>query len=445
MFTERLKGALDALGVRATRDPVDGEYVVPCPTCNFVVLITQAQATNAQKILGDIPHTVACERCGWTATGLPGEVAKAFVDAQGGAEKADDDGATCWDIDDILAYQPDPKDEIWEGGIMSRGEPMAIVGAPGVGKSRLALQAAICTILGYPFLKWKTNGVGLRWLFLQTENNARRLHHDLTKMLSVFPDKDLQERLRGQLAILKIDAMEFQRICMTDGHADRIWIDKLMNKYQPDIVVVDPLRDTTTGDLNKDSDMSAACSGITSVIRKGCPARVPFIVHHGRTGAAESAKVFGDDASSFGRNSKVLHGWLRSQINVSAAGVDHPEHVIFGCGKHSNGPRWEPFAARLDVDSMLYVVDDEFDLSSWGVGAKKEKSPSLGVGEVYQTLADAGGSLTGGKSNAGSLFSVLVKKGYGEKSVRDAIRLAILSNKIKESGYGKTVIYSVVE
>jgi hypothetical protein len=239
--------------------------------------------------------------------------------------------------------------------------------------------------------------------------------------------------------------MEFQRICMTDGHADRIWIDKLMNKYQPDIVVVDPLRDTTLGDLNKDADMSAACAGMKSVIRKGCPARVPFIVHHGRTGAAESAKVFGDDASSFGRNSKVLHGWLRSQINVSAAGVDHPEHVIFGCGKHSNGPRWEPFAARLDVDSMLYVVDDEFDLSSWGVGAKKEKSPSLGVGEVYQTLVEAGGSLKGGRGMKGSLFDAMRKKGYSEKAVISAISLAVMSSKIEQKGDGRAIIYSAIE
>jgi hypothetical protein len=76
-------------------------------------------------------------------------------------------------------------------------------------------------------------------------------------------------------------------------------------------------------------------------------------------------------------------------------------------------------------------------------GRWRKKSPSLGVGEVHQTLVDAGGSLTGGKSNAGSLFSVLVKKGYGEKSVRDAIRLALSSNKIQESGYGKRIVYSV--
>ena len=85
-------------------------------------------------------------------------------------------------LDKILSYASDPKEEIWPEGVLCMGVPTSIIGAPGVGKSRLILQAAICTILGKPFLRWQTNGFGLKWLFLQTENATRRLKSDLTAM-----------------------------------------------------------------------------------------------------------------------------------------------------------------------------------------------------------------------------------------------------------------------
>jgi len=116
----------------------------------------------------------------------------------------------------------------------------------------------------------------------------------------------------------------------------------------------------------------------------------------------EAGKVFGDDASSFARNSKVLYGWLRSQINVAAAGVDWPGVVIFGCGKCSNGPQWGAFAARLDDATMTYrrLEPDEFDLDEWAeaMGGKPRKTArqKLTPQQVAEVLGKAGGELRGG-------------------------------------------------
>lgn len=313
-------------------------------------------------------------------------------------------------LDSLLAYEPDPREEIWPGGVLSMGEAAGLIGAPGVGKSRLALQAALCTILGKEFLGWPTRGSGLRWLFLQTENSARRLKADLTAMTAHLPASH-KARLRDCFRVLDVGSLDFATICMTDGSPDRERILATLEAWPADVVVIDPLRDAGRGDPNKDADMTETCQGISSVVRHGNPQRVPLVIHHGRTGAAEAAKVFGDDAASFGRNSKVLHGWLRSQINVAPAGGDDPDIVIVGCGKNSNGPKWEPFAARLDARAMTYRRLDaaEFDIGEWaeGAGGGKPRKKMPTAQDVANVVRNAGGEVRGGKNDPGGLAALL--------------------------------------
>lgn len=324
------------------------------------------------------------------------ELATIRAKAQGGKSST----LPLWELDDLLNYKPDETEEIWPGGILSKGERTAIVGAPGIGKSRLTLQAAIATILGKPFLGWPTNGQGLKWLFLQTENSARRLKADLTAMTDHLPEAQ-RALLRQYMRILNISALDFATICMMDGHPDRGAILATLEKWQPDVVPIDPLRDAGIGDPNKDADMTDTCKGIDSTMRRSNPRRVPLVVHHGRTGAVEASKVFGDDAASFARNSKVLYGWTRSQINVAPAGADWPGVVIFGCGKNNNGPKWEPFAAKLNESFMTYrrLDPDEFDLGEWEekmASERRKKKTSIEPERVADVLKKAGGELKGG-------------------------------------------------
>lgn len=304
-------------------------------------------------------------------------------------------GLPLWTVRELLAYVPDDSEEIWPDGRLSMGERTVIVGAPGVGKSRLVLQSSICTILGWDFLGWKTQGTGLKWLFLQTENSARRLKFDLSAMMRNLSLAD-KERVNDCIRILNVNAMDFSSICMIGAHPDRMAIDATLKGWPADIVVVDPLRDAGNGDLNTDVVMTETCQGISSMVRKYNPKAVPLVLHHGRTGAAEASKVFGDDSASFGRNSKVLLGWTRSQINVAPAGVDHPDVVIVGCGKNSNGKKWEPFAAQLNEDTMFYerLSLEEFPLDAWETNmatevAKRKKQKEDFPKEVLLDLLGA--------------------------------------------------------
>jgi len=353
-------------------------------------------------------------------------------------------------LDEILAYQPAPDEQIWPEGILCKGVPTGIIGAPGAGKSRLTLQAAICTILGKPFLQWETKGAELKWLFLQTENGTRRLKSDLSAMTASLSAAD-RMRVNEHLRILDIMAMDFCSICMADGSPQRERIMATLEVWPADIVVIDPLRDAGSGDLNGDADMTATCKGIAAIIRRDNPKRVPLIVHHGRTGAVEASKVFGGDAASFGRNSKVLNGWLRSQINIAPAGVNHPDTVIVGCGKCSDGPKWEPFAARLNVHTRFYEVLEDFDLHEWerqALNPSKKNAVAPTPEQVLEVVNAAGGRIVGGQNDAKGLHQKLQT---AFRCTRDAATQAIenaLGNTIledKEPGKGRSKIAYIVK
>ena len=329
---------------------------------------------------------VCCSICAFSASGEPWEIAKAACAAQSAPAREDDDGLPIRSLQEILDYIPDPSEEIWPGGLLTMGLPTAIVGAPGVGKSRITLQAAICTVLGLPFIDFPTHGPGLKWLFLQTENSMRRLQSDLRRMTRQF-SVEQRKKLSECIRFLDIGAKDFGSICMNDGHADKLAIQETLRVFRADVCVIDPLRDAGAGDMNKDADMTATCKGIMATLRAINPRCTPLVVHHGRTGTLESAKVFGGDAGSFARNSKVLLGWLRSQINVAAAGDEWPDVVIFGCGKCSDGPRWDAFAAKLDTETMLYDRI-EFDLNEWGESMKEQSKKGKGVTKRLFTVDD---------------------------------------------------------
>ena len=57
--------------------------------------------------------------------------------------------------------------------------------------------------------------------------------------------------------------------------------------------------------------------------------------------------------------------WTRAQINVAPVRPDDNSVLILVSGKCSNFTEFEPFAVRLNPDSLIYEVDADFDIDSW--------------------------------------------------------------------------------
>ena len=320
----------------------------------------------------------------------------------GAAEEAQQKPTTPYSLrrpSEILAMEFDPADNLLGDFLLSRGASLAILGQGGVGKSFLVLQLAVHSILTRLFLGLTTRGRNLKWLILQTENNNRRLQFDLQKLKSYIGADDW-ERVDQNLVIHTLEVDQDHSMGLADPE-NLLRMEAAISQIQPDVVVIDPLKDFAIGDLNKDVDMAETCRMISSIVKKGNQNRAVVVLHHALTGSNGAAKASGFDRASFSRNSKVLHSWARAVINV-AAGTEDYSKLVVACGKNNNGKEFSTFAVKRDPESLIFSVDPEFDLEAWDteVGGKKrvKKKPtadqvkdvlglqSLAKGELVQAL-----------------------------------------------------------
>jgi hypothetical protein len=273
---------------------------------------------------------------------------------------------------EVLDLRFDDSDRIIGPWLAALGQSCAWSGAGGLGKSRLLEQAAACVTTGRKFLAFDTWRPDLRWLFLQTENSNRRLQQDLLALKSwlgsdwpLFAEKVVFHTLENDTdGLVSLDRPENQAA-----------IEQAIAESRPNIVVGDPLTDLAIGDLNKDVDMRLTLTTFARVCRKGDPTRSLQVLHHALTGKAGAARATGFDRSSFARNSKVLFGWTRAQVNIAPVDPDSNERLIIACGKLSNAKEFPPFAIRLNPETMIYECDPSVNVQEWAACVTAKTPP----------------------------------------------------------------------
>lgn len=263
---------------------------------------------------------------------------------------------------DLLDQTLPQDDNILADRLLAQGQSLTLLGAGGLGKSRLLLQLAASCIAGRPFIGLRTHAPDLKWMILQAENSNRRLQDDL-RALRAWLGADW-ERVAQRLMIHTLEAGHDCFVQLQSSGA-MSKLEDAIREHDPDVVCFDPLNCFTSGDLNNDSEMRTVCQGITALCQGTRADRATVVLHHALTGRAGAARATGFDRSSFGRNSKLLHAWTRGQINLAPVEGGNNQRLVVSCGKCSNGEEFEAFAVRLDPQSMIYQVDPEFDLSGW--------------------------------------------------------------------------------
>jgi hypothetical protein len=174
---------------------------------------------------------------------------------------------------------------------------------------------------------------------MQTENVNRRLKSDLWAMFSVLTEAERQ-LVNDNLFIHTLETGDDSFLHLNiDENQERVA--QLISKYCPDVVAFDVLRDVSVENLDADEGMQATLAVISRLCRKDNPQCTPVIAHHARTGKAGAASATGFDRGSFGRNSKVLLGWARAQINVAPYEGDDNEVLLLASAKCNNAPEFE--------------------------------------------------------------------------------------------------------
>lgn len=332
----------------------------------------------------------------WTSPQIPNLAQDPAASANPKRERAPLKGKplSARNIAQILAYLLDDSDLILSNGYLCKSERTVWLGQGGIGKSRLAVQLAICCVLGLDFLGVPTKGKGLRWLFLQTENGMRRLKADLEHMRQAYSESDWQI-VCEHIVFHTLESDEDGIILLNDpDHFARA--EELVLRVGADIIVVDPLRDSHGGELNSDQEMTVATRNLTKLAKVGGRTdRGLLVLHHALTGKAGAGKVMGYDRASFGRNSKALHGWTRAQVNIAPGSADNSDVLVIASGKNNNFKEFAPFAIELDPRTMTYHLKPDFDMAAWQseiTGTKKEMR-NLGTNEIVGLLKAEGGRI----------------------------------------------------
>jgi len=96
------------------------------------------------------------------------------------------------------------------------------------------------------------------------------------------------------------------------------------------------------------------------------------------------------ERQSFGRNSKNLFNWCRSQINIAPADPDEDTLLIVTCGKNNNGRMFEPIAIEFSESRGLYVINHNFDMEeykqSMGIKESGKRKPEILPSDIAQIL-----------------------------------------------------------
>jgi hypothetical protein len=157
-------------------------------------------------------------------------------------------------------------------------------------------------------------------------------------------------------------------------------------------VVFDVLRDYSVDDLNCDWGMQGTLAMIGRLTRKKNPHCIPVIIHHARPGKLGAASAVGFDRGGFGRNSKVLLGWARAQINVAPYETDNNDVLVIASAKCNNAEEFRPFAVRLASGTKFYHRDDSIDIDEWKerVGSKKPSNKKITIADVVKFVEAIG-------------------------------------------------------
>ena len=299
---------------------------------------------------------------------------------------------TIWTISKFRSWVEPADLNILGDGLLQKGGLAVVGGQGGVGKSRYALQLAICQSLGIPFVGLETHGKPQRWLFIGNENSISRMKTDLDAMLSQYTDEQAAILEQNIFMQALVDTEDYF-ISLGDEEVKERWVQTLL-EIRPTVLVADPFGNILDGDMLKDADVRRTIAELTKIAREVNPLMAIVILHHARTGRQNILQAVGWDKGNFLIGSKALYSAARTVINLAPGDKEDSSKVVMSCGKSNNAKSFSTVGLCLNESTHFYEVDPDFDVEAWEAdvsGERSGKEKKLTVQDVIDHLAAAGG------------------------------------------------------
>jgi hypothetical protein len=277
----------------------------------------------------------------------------------------------------------DPED----APLLSINSMAAVVGAGGVGKSRLVLNMAVAQITGKDFCGLTTHGPPRTWLFVGNENSKTRLKGDILAMQAELGPVE-RDLLQEHLLLHVQETIDDAILDNTTEAGVKRW-KATLGEFRPDILVVDPF-EALVPDTNDAQAVRKAMTGISQLVQSFNPAASVLFVHHARTGSMNTLQAVGYNSANFVKGSKTFFSICRFIMNVAQGDAEDRRKIVLACGKSNDSPHFETRGLVLNADHMTYRLDPSFDLESWKADVEGKRNPgrSVTVGDVVMSVGD---------------------------------------------------------
>jgi len=312
-------------------------------------------------------------------------------------------------------YEPRPDEVLVGDGHIMRGEVSTLGGEPGVGKSRATTALAICGALARNWL-----GMGIacpfRTMIIQTENGRYRLRQEHL----AIPEAD-REAIEGMVLI-----SEPPPFGLTLNNLDfREDLRAAMEKFAPDLVVLDPWNSVAHDDKQK--DYVEAFESIRGMLPTGAKRPALLVVAHTRKPKPDEKRTGGTGMMHLLSGSYVVTSVPRSVLVMCRGSGDEADNsVVLFNPKNNNGNLLKPSAWRRGEATFTPIPDFDWEtfqaaragrrtLTAEDVRSVLSDGP-LARQEVVEKLVALAGVSTRGAYNAlGGRLAHLIGAAQGGK------------------------------
>jgi len=257
----------------------------------------------------------------------------------------------------IVRYEP-PENELLVGDYhITRGEIFVVGGPPGIGKSRVTTELAVCGATGNDWLGLRVH-CPFKTMIIQNENGLRRLMNEYRTREQLLPLLDSAIRISEPPPY----GMRF---------TDPIFRNQLLKEiqsFQPDVIVLDPWNSVAKDDNVK--EYAAAFEALLQAIPGGVERPAVGIVAHTRKPKAEEKRTGGNQMMNLLAGSYLLASRPRSVfIMVHANELDETDKQrAWFNPKNNNGLEAQRSAWLMKDDGFSHI--NGFDWDGFDEGPK---------------------------------------------------------------------------
>ncbi len=294
---------------------------------------------------------------------------------------------------------------------LCRGGGMFIFAPSGIGKSVIAVQAAIEFAIGRPSFGIKPRRPA-RSLLIQAEDDEG----DTIEMTQIVDHLKLSEE---QQKLVK-DSTWMEFVNDSTGHAFIRVVDQFLQKRPADVVWINPYSSYLGSDIKDDKANALFLRNwLNPVLTKHRCAAV-IVAHTPKTNFRDTSEWKPSDWMYAGAGAAVLTNWARAVLVVDPTET----HGVFRFIAAKRGQRigWDGFeqywAWSRDDGKLLWVSADRDQIALAKENAKSQPDDLLNLIPVLDPISQD------------RLYQVASKKGIGEKKIRRFLKILEEEGKI---------------